>query len=405
MSVHRLGISQLGVSLLAVLFGLSGASVTGQSDRLRALFADPPPSTAPRRSGSGTTCSPRSRSVGTLRDLAAQKVKQVFVHPRPGLMTPYLSAEWFRLWKVGAGRGRAARHERVDLRRELLPVGLRRRLRARGDARVARPRAGLRGDEPAPPLGRRHAGRVPRSATAATRTSPRRSKAGEALPEGALPGRLACCARGTGALVRRQVLRRPALPRRDGEVPGDHAGRLQARDRRRSSASACPASSPTSRSCGPAGGLPWTDDLPAAVPEALGLRPARPTCPACASRSATGRRSGTTTSRSCSSCSSSAGRKPYYEYCEKNGLEFTGHYWEHEWPELRRRARQHGDVRLAAAAGHRQPDEPVPARTRTRSSATCAPSRSCRASPTSSGGRARCGRPTAPAAGTCASRT
>lgn len=24
--------------------------------------------------------------------------------------------------------------------------------------------------------------------------------------------------------------------------------------------------------------------------------------------------------------------KPYYEYCEKNNLEFTGHYWEHEWP-------------------------------------------------------------------------
>ena len=24
--------------------------------------------------------------------------------------------------------------------------------------------------------------------------------------------------------------------------------------------------------------------------------------------------------------------KPYYDYCEKNGLAFTGHYWEHEWP-------------------------------------------------------------------------
>jgi hypothetical protein len=24
--------------------------------------------------------------------------------------------------------------------------------------------------------------------------------------------------------------------------------------------------------------------------------------------------------------------KPYYEYCEKHNLEFTGHYWEHEWP-------------------------------------------------------------------------
>jgi hypothetical protein len=24
--------------------------------------------------------------------------------------------------------------------------------------------------------------------------------------------------------------------------------------------------------------------------------------------------------------------KPYYEYCEQNNLVFTGHYWEHEWP-------------------------------------------------------------------------
>jgi hypothetical protein len=37
---------------------------------------------------------------GTLRDLAGQGVRQAFVHPRPGLMTPYLSEEWFRLWKA-----------------------------------------------------------------------------------------------------------------------------------------------------------------------------------------------------------------------------------------------------------------------------------------------------------------
>jgi hypothetical protein len=35
-----------------------------------------------------------------MNDLASQKVKQVFVHPRPGLMTPYLSDAWFRLWKT-----------------------------------------------------------------------------------------------------------------------------------------------------------------------------------------------------------------------------------------------------------------------------------------------------------------
>lgn len=27
--------------------------------------------------------------------------------------------------------------------------------------------------------------------------------------------------------------------------------------------------------------------------------------------------------------------KPYYDYCEQNHLQFTGHYWEHEWPNPR----------------------------------------------------------------------
>lgn len=41
----------------------------------------------------------REQVRSTLRDLAAQKIKQVWVHPRPGLMTPYLSDEWFARWK------------------------------------------------------------------------------------------------------------------------------------------------------------------------------------------------------------------------------------------------------------------------------------------------------------------
>ena len=36
----------------------------------------------------------------TLDALAAQHVRQVWVHPRPGLMTPYLSEEWFALWEA-----------------------------------------------------------------------------------------------------------------------------------------------------------------------------------------------------------------------------------------------------------------------------------------------------------------
>jgi len=38
--------------------------------------------------------------ISTLNDLASQGIRQVFIHPRPGLMTPYLSDEWFRLYKL-----------------------------------------------------------------------------------------------------------------------------------------------------------------------------------------------------------------------------------------------------------------------------------------------------------------
>ena len=34
----------------------------------------------------------------TLADLNRQNVNMAFVHPRPGLATPYLSDDWFRLW-------------------------------------------------------------------------------------------------------------------------------------------------------------------------------------------------------------------------------------------------------------------------------------------------------------------
>ena len=42
--------------------------------------------------------------------------------------------------------------------------------------------------------------------------------------------------------------------------------------------------------------------------------------------------------------------KPCYEYCEKNGLEFTGHYWEHGWP-----GAGHGGDNMAMYAWHQRP--------------------------------------------------
>ena len=42
--------------------------------------------------------------------------------------------------------------------------------------------------------------------------------------------------------------------------------------------------------------------------------------------------------------------KPYSEYCEGKGLKFTGHYWEHEWPNMR-----NGGDNMAMYAWHQMP--------------------------------------------------
>ncbi len=42
--------------------------------------------------------------------------------------------------------------------------------------------------------------------------------------------------------------------------------------------------------------------------------------------------------------------KPYYNYCEAKGLKFTGHYWEHSWPGM-----QQGGDNMAMYAWHQVP--------------------------------------------------
>ena len=92
-----------------------------------------------------------------------------------------------------------------------------------------------------------------------------------------------------------------------------------------------------------------------------------------------------------------------YEYCERNQLEFTGHYWEHGWP-VPARQRQHGDVCLASATGHRQPDEPVQrGRQRTVRQQPHGQRTVQRRQPLDAA--ARSARPTEPAVGTCGLKT
>jgi len=87
--------------VLAVLaVGAECKAEAVSSATVKKLFADPQRqySTGPLWVWNDRMTERRIRE--SLREFAGQKVRQAFVHPRPGLMTPYLSDEWFRMWKV-----------------------------------------------------------------------------------------------------------------------------------------------------------------------------------------------------------------------------------------------------------------------------------------------------------------
>ncbi|MDR1493246.1 MAG: hypothetical protein LBT05_11055 [Planctomycetaceae bacterium] len=96
-------------ALETILLCIAGISVSAQEsaqvpvetiDQIRTLFQQPGRdySTGPLWTWNDLLTEEQVRS--TMQDMAAQHVKQVWVHPRPGLMTPYLSDDWFRLWGI-----------------------------------------------------------------------------------------------------------------------------------------------------------------------------------------------------------------------------------------------------------------------------------------------------------------
>ncbi len=109
--LHRLPAALLGLLVFASGgLALAGPGGAADSSRVKALFKNPPReySTGPLWVWNDMLTEEQIRH--TLRDLAGEKVKQVWVHPRPGLMTPYLSKDWFRLWKVALDEA-----ERLDM--------------------------------------------------------------------------------------------------------------------------------------------------------------------------------------------------------------------------------------------------------------------------------------------------
>jgi hypothetical protein len=266
--------------------------------------------------------------VSTLRDLAWQGIRQAFVHPRPGLMTPYLSEEWFRLWKVALKEA-----EKLDMNlwiydENSYPSGF-----AGGFVPDAMPESrgqGLatRQQKEAPQLTDEIVA-VYLSKDSGYENVTEKIRAGEKTGEDkylVVSKRLADKRPWYGGKYYVDLLR-PGVTEKFLEVTleayrreiGEEFGKR------------VPGSFADEPRLSPAGGHHWTDDLPEVFERHWGYS-LLDHLPSLFEAVGDWKRVRHNYFQVLSELFVERWGKPYYEYCEKNGLEFTGHYWEHEWP-------------------------------------------------------------------------
>jgi hypothetical protein len=296
--------------------------------RLRALFARPTTdySTAPLWVWNDLLTD--EMVAGTLRELAAQQVKQVFVHPRPGLMTPYLSPEWFRLWKVALDEA-----SRLDVKlwiydENSYPSGF-----AGGLVPEAMPESRGRG------LALREERAAPRwegdTLAAFELTGDGYRDVSASVRAGAAPAE--------GRYLVASVARATPGPWYGGRSYVDllYPGvtekflsvTLDAYKREIGSAfgTRVPGVFTDEPNLRPAAGLPWTDGLPELFQKRWGYSLIA-NLPALRDPVGDWKRVRHNYYQLLLEQFVERWGKPYCEYCERNGLQFTGHYWEHEWP-------------------------------------------------------------------------
>jgi hypothetical protein len=284
--------------------------------------------------------------VGTMQDLAGQQVTQVFVHPRPGLMTPYLSPEWFRLWKVALEEA-----ERLDMNvwiydENSYPSGF-----AGGLVPEAMPESRGKGlslnEVKTPPNLGENIVAVFQITGDAYENITEKIRKGQTFDDGrylVASIRLAPTGGWFGGKYYVDLLK-PGVTEKFIEVTmeeyrrqiGEHFGKR------------VPGWFTDEPHLAPAGGLHWSDHLPELFQQRWGYslidhlpQLARPV----------GDWKRVRHNYYCLLLEQfiDMWAKPCYEYCEKHNLEFTGHYWEHGWP-----GAGHGGDNMAMYAWHQRP--------------------------------------------------
>jgi hypothetical protein len=298
------------------------------SAAVKQLLANPPRqyATAPLWVWNDLLTEEQVRS--TLRDLASQQVKQVFVHPRPGLMTPYLGPEWFRLWKAALDEA-----ERLDMNvwiydENSYPSGF-----AGGWVPELMPESRGLGlhlrESKTTPQWTADTVAVYRLDGQRVENISAKAKAGEPLPEG--PYLVATIQKAGNSpwhgnrcyvnLLTKGVTEKfievtlEAYKREVGHqfgkrIPGVFTDEPHIR---------------------PAGGFPWCPDLPEQFQQRWGYN-LLDHLPSLVREIGDWRKVRHDYFATLNDLFIERWAKPYYDWCQTNGLAFTGHYWDHEWP-------------------------------------------------------------------------
>jgi len=315
------------ITALSMGAALPAASAE-DAESVRAMFAQPPREYSTSPLWVWNDMLTEEEVLGALRDLAKQGLRQVFVHPRPGLMTPYLSDDWFRLWKAVL-----AEANKLDMNiwiydENSYPSGF-----AGGLVPEAMPES--RGLGLA--IRKTKLPGLPDDSTVAVfqragddfKDVTKSARKGKNLPEGEY----------LTASIQHSVpspwfggkyyvdLLRPGVTQKFLELTldaylreiGDEFGKRM------------PGSFTDEPHLAPAGNFHWTPDLPEAFQKRWRYSLLE-NLPSLAENVGDWKRVRHNYYQVLLDLFIERWAKPYFEYCRQHGIEFTGHYWEHEWP-------------------------------------------------------------------------
>jgi hypothetical protein len=332
------------VALCCAAFALPGRAA--DSARIKSMFAAPPRQYSSAPLWVWNDMLTEEEVVGTMRDLAGQGVRQVFVHPRPGLMTPYLSEDWFRLWKAAlkeAGR----RDMNVWIYDEnSYPSGF-----AGGFVPDAMPQSRGKGlaisEQELPGKPGEDCVAVFKPVLDGYENVTEQAKSEGQLPPGKY---LVACLRYAAASPWHGGkfyvnLLDPGVTQKFLEITMD----AYTRNIGKSYGKRVPGVFTDEPHIAPAGGLPWTEDLPAVFQNRWGYD-LIDHLPSLVRPVGDWKRVRHDYLQVLLELFIERWAKPYHDYCAKHRLQFTGHYWEHEWPDCLR-----SPDNMAMYAWHQRP--------------------------------------------------